>query len=503
MSLRAPLALYPGMNRFVRDWISGDERFLRRHSEAPSSPRKSPPDASLAAALVESNRGWGIDAKPSLDRWMAGETLTIVAGQQVGFAGGPLYTIAKIATLIRLKRDLESQGIGVTAFFWLATEDHDFDEVASLNLPVATIGKEKDVNRQRDLHCIRATGKVSERPVVGSLPVPETLTTALLELYDHPRPRWLREGITFRDSFAELIATVCGDELILVDALQPELRRAGGPLFDQIRRRSAEIQQALAARATELERAGYREQVIPRDGDEYTLLFEVGAEGIRRPSMEALPPEQTSTSALTRPLLQDQVLGTDVFVGGPAEVAYYAQLSPLHDLLGIGIPRVALRGHVLVASGRAVGAMARYGIEPAEVFASPDAIAAAREPEAVASIRTIAEEAKGDLLRRIEDIRKIALPADHSLAGSIERSIGHIDYHFGKLAERAVRSVARRDRNRHDFLRRLTATLHPDGHVQDRVAGWFPWWCRYGEHFMQRLIEEVEPDSDSFRIAGI
>jgi uncharacterized protein YllA (UPF0747 family) len=59
--------------------------------------------------------------------------LTIIAGQQVGFAGGPLYTLAKLASLVRFKRDMAKQGIPVTAFFWLATEDHDFDEVATLN----------------------------------------------------------------------------------------------------------------------------------------------------------------------------------------------------------------------------------------------------------------------------------------------------------------------------------------------------------------------------------
>ena len=63
----------------------------------------------------------------------AGETVTLVAGQQVGFAGGPLYTLAKIATLVKMKRELEKQGKPATIFFWLATEDHDFAEVATLN----------------------------------------------------------------------------------------------------------------------------------------------------------------------------------------------------------------------------------------------------------------------------------------------------------------------------------------------------------------------------------
>ena len=500
--MRVPLAHYPGMNRFVLDWMNGDERFLRRAAPASSRPLRRFP-AGIIDALEESNKHWGIFAGDSLKEWSAGETLTIIAGQQVGFAGGPLYTLAKLASLVRFKRDMAKQGIPVTPFFWLATEDHDFDEVATLNVPVATLPREKDVNRQLDLLCMRAIRSTDARRVVGSLPVPEPLITQLLALYDIPRPQWLREGITFRDSFAELIASAFGSEIILVDALLPELRRAGEPLFQEIESRKDEVQQLLQKRAERLEAAGYREQVTKADGNEYTLLFELDENDNRQPTTANRQPERTSTSALTRPLLQDYVFQPDIFLGGPAEVAYYAQISPLHELLGIPMPRVALRGHVLVAPKRVERAFERYGIEPAAVFQSADAILADKEPEAVTRIRAIAEAAKRDLLERIEDINELALPADHSLAGSIQRSIGHLEYHFHKLSERAIKGVVRKDRERYAATRELVATLHPDRHVQDRVVSWFAYWCQYGQRLVERVVEEVEPDSAYFRIVSL
>ena len=496
--MRVPLAQYPGISKFVLDWMNGDERFLRRWSGGLQPAERAgglKPAAPLASALKASNKQWGLFVGDQLERWAKGETLTVIAGQQVGFAGGPMYTLSKLATLARFKRDMEKAGVPVTAFFWLATEDHDFDEVATLNVPSR--------KSQLDLLRIRAVRSVESRATVGSLPVPEEMITQLLAHYDIPRPAWLRPGITFRDSFAELVASLFGSDIILVDALLPELRKAGQPLFDQIEQRSDEIQNALKNRARELETAGYAEQVEARDGNEYTLLYELDANHRRQPPTANRQPETTSTSALTRPLLQDYVFQPDIFVGGPAEVAYYAQISVLHELLRVPMPRVALRGHVLVAPKRIVRAIDRFAIEPHEIFTSADAIVAEREPEGVARIRELAEEGKRELMARIEQIGELALPADHSLAGSIQRSVGHLEFHWNKLAERAVKGMVRRDRERFAAIREVVSTLYPDRHVQERVVSWFGYWCEYRDVLVERVIEEVEMDSPYFRIVSL
>ncbi|MBV8517537.1 MAG: bacillithiol biosynthesis BshC [Acidobacteria bacterium] len=498
---RVPLARYPGMNRFVLDWLGGDARFLPRRT--PIAARRRDVAPALVDALRTSNAHWGLSVAEPLARWASQPTLTFVAGQQVGFAGGPLYTLAKLATLVKMKRDAEAHGTPATAFFWLATEDHDFDEVATLNVPVAALPRTKDVNRQRDLVCMRAARTAEPRAAVGSLPVPDPLIEQLLSLFGLPRPHWLRAGITFRDSFAELVAQLFGDEVILVDALLPELRRAGAPLFAQLHARNDEIQRALHERGEALAQAGYAEQVVARDGDVYTLLFDLDAHGNRVPAMPGQQPERTSTSALTRPLLQDSVLQPDVFIGGPAEVAYYAQISTLHELLDIAMPRIALRGHALVAPKRVARAIERYGLDAESLFRAPDALLAEREPEGVAKIRELASDAKRDLFARIDAIRELALPADHSLAGSIQRSVGHLDYHFNKLAERAIKGLVRKDRERYAATRELVATLFPDGHVQDRVVSWFAYWQEHGAQLVERMVEEIEPDADVFKVVEV
>lgn len=500
-----PLAVYPGMNPFVLDWLAGEERatqFLpRAEASAAHSPPAPPPQ--LVQALIDSNRQWGLFASNALRRWAAGGTTTLIAGQQVGFAGGPLYTLAKLATLVKMKRELEKRGQPATAFFWLATEDHDFDEVAQLSLPVN--GIERDVNRQLNLLCVRERRAVESREMVGPMPIPERLISEFLALYGIERPSWLRPGVTFGDSFAELIGTVFGDEVILVDSLLPELRRAGAALFGAISARWKDIERALAHRAAELQRAGYPPQVAPRENGAYTLLFEMGNDGVRHiiESPREIDAERISTSALTRPLLQDFVLRPDIFIGGPAEVSYYAQIAPLHSMLNVPMPRVALRGHALVAPKRVIRFMGRYAINPQDVFSSPDSILADREPEGVAQIKAVAAEGTKQLISRIESIGELALPADHSLARAINKSIGHIEYHFAKLTERAIKGLVRKDRERYAAARELVATLFPDGHVQDRIVGWFPYWHQFGRHLADRIVEEIEPDSASCRIVSL
>jgi uncharacterized protein YllA (UPF0747 family) len=500
--LRIPLAAYPGFNRFTLDWLPGNPnatQFLERRRPAGWTAAGSAASLALANALIESNRRWGRNVEDEVARWARGETFTVIAGQQVGFAGGPIYTLAKLAGMLKLKRDNEARGIPTTVFFWLATEDHDFAEVATLSLP------KRDPKQQLDLTTLRAKHPNSKM-AVGALPVPEELTLALIEFLDIPRPSWLREGITFRDSFAELITSAVDGKFILVDALLPELRRAGAPLFDGILTNWDRIQRALDTRADELTKAGYEPQVLPRPGEAHTLLFEIDEQGRRHllESPQTLPPpERTSTSALTRPLLQDFVLRPDVFVGGPSEVAYYAQIAPLHEMLNVPMPRVALRAHEMLAPKRLARTVERYDINAEEIFGGTDAVLATREPAGVAEVKAIAEKAKRALAADITRIGEIALPAEHALARAINKSIGHIEYHFGKLTERAIRGLARKDRERYAAVRELVATLVPDGAPQDRVTGWFGYWQQYGSHLIERMIEDAAQDDAVCKVVSL
>jgi hypothetical protein len=103
----------------------------------------------------------------------------------------------------------------------------------------------------------------------------------------------------------------------------------------------------------------------------------------------------------------------------------------------------------------------------------------------------------------MEKIRDAALPADHAVARSVNRSIGHIEFHFRKLTERAIRGLVRKDQDRFHAARELASTFYPDQHVQDRVVAWLPWWCEFREQLVERMVSEAEPDTATLKIVGL
>lgn len=506
------LGAYPGISRFALDLVRGDaapRRFLRGRADVPQAL----PDAALIDALDATNRSWGNDVRGALDEWAKGESVTLIAGQQVGFGGGPLYTLSKIASLLHLRQRLRESGKKATVFFWMATEDHDVAEVSSLALWQGD-----------ELHHLRAIEHPNAAYAVGRLALPRSLRVAYEKLTGET-PQWLRDGITYRDSFAELLSEVLEDqEVILVDAMLPELRRAGGELFLRVVDQHAEIQATLAQRAREIESAGYNVQVAPHQNGEYGLLFLLRANGQRDPithdagtwrvgehpisfadlrALVAAQPESVSTGALLRPLLQDLVFQTGSFVGGPAEVSYYAQSSSLHALLGVRESEVLLRGHVLVAPSKRLRALERYEVDASKIFGGSAALLSPLESDRLRRSEEVIADAKNALDATTRALDDLLASTDESVRASVARSEKHLHYHIEKLRERTRRAVLRRDAERHRAIDKTVKLLLPEGQPQDRVVGWISFWRTYGSELVSLLVDAAVPQSQSVRIIGL
>ena len=513
---RLPIRQYPGISQFALDLVEGKGtagRFVHAAQLASLTPRSRQVDSELVAVLRRANAGWGNDVGSALDRWSREATVTIVAGQQVGFAGGPLYTLVKLASMVALRRELAERGIASTLFFWMATEDHDFEEVATI---VLTDG----AGRTTELRSREQRGR---RPV-GPQPIPEDLRLSFLSATGSSF-RWLEKGMTFRDSFGTLIAEVLRQsEIILVDALEPALRRFGAPILGAIGMDLPLVESLIDKASTELQRNGYSPQVTPAPDGHYSLLFRLAADGERQPirsddvdlgagakkvtsdgleKVLAEEPQRISTGALARPLLQDFVFSPDLFVGGPAEVAYYAQLEEVYQHLKLSPPAVVVRGHALVAPARTLRAMERFGITPEELTLSPDAILARRQPRQVEQAEARVAEVKRHLLEELNGLRELVAGSDRSTTKSMARTASRIEYHFDRAAERARRSVVRADAERYEAVSRLCRTLFPDGIPQDRRVSWISWWLIYGPELFERLSGSVLPGAASFDVLAL
>lgn len=517
--MSATLASYP-MNRFTLDYIRGEGRareFLGFRELAELRPAGIARGTDeLARALIESNRAWGNDVLAAVERWRDGSSVALVAGQQVGFAGGPLYTLAKIATLLSIRNTLRQRGVASSVFFWLASEDHDFDEVATVHL-----------STKAGLQRVRSDERPAKSAPVGPMPVPASLRRRLLEqLPAAAADGWAAEGLSFTESFARLlVATFGGEEIVLVDSLLPQLRRAGKRLLHEVVGQYDAIERHLNVRAAALRDAGYSPQVVPDEEGRYSLLFiideesgerlhlrrdgeafRVGSQSVTTDELHAMvdaAPERISTGALTRPLLQDDVLAPELFVGGPAELAYYAQLAPVADAAGVRQASVALRGHALVLPQRSFDALSRYGIDAPRIFTEPATLLLEHEPQAAAALEQELRSMRDDIERHVGEVERIVTPADRGMKKSIDRSLAHLRYHLDRLGERSRRAIARRDRERYDAVVGALALVAPEGIPQDRKAAWITYWLKHGREVVDRLIDEIEPHSDNWKIIAL
>jgi bacillithiol biosynthesis cysteine-adding enzyme BshC len=308
--------------------------------------------AGLADALERQSVefGAGTAALTNIARLRAGAK-AVVTGQQVGLLGGPLMTLLKAATgVARARQATEATGVQHVPVFWLATEDHDLEEIDQVSLltkaSVETLRLKIKHGLSRPVGAIELVGEIDAlleqaSELLGYAPVCDLLR----ECYGRSQP-FRDTAPTFGGAFARLMARLFAAQgLIVMDAAGREFHALGSSTLRYAIEHAEGLEAALLARSSELEAAGYHAQVLVKGGA--SLLFLVSEDGERQAlrrltdgswkasskaySTEELlgiletEPERLSPNALLRPVFQDTILPTAAYIGGPAEIAYFAK----------------------------------------------------------------------------------------------------------------------------------------------------------------------------------
>ena len=412
--------------------------------------------------------------------------------------------------------------------FWLQTEDHDLPEIAACHVPCA---------RGAPL-TLRLPAAPDERVAIAHRTLPDAITTCLQQLRDelanlpHAEAhlarlaRHYRAGAGWAEAFAGLLAELFTPEgLVLIDPRDASLAPAAAPIHRHALTNAQPLAAALTARGHALAAAGWAAAVHVRAGAPLSFFHpagpagpryrlestsggfaEVGGERVH--SLETLlaflaaEPLCFSTSALLRPILQDSLLPTAAYVGGPGEVAYFAQLAPLYDSYGVPMPLIVPRARFRILEEKTLRLLARLHFHPDDAQRPEDELLAAHRGadatllERSALARTLFKAFDAAL----QDVRARIEPAGPGLTAAVEKTRATVEMAVSKLAAKYEKALLHQDHELVEDVRRVKRLLYPQDGPQERFYGLPYFAARYGDRaFVERVLAAVAPFDPSPR----
>ena len=465
--------------------------------------------------------------KAALDRLRVGSR-TLVTGQQVGLFGGAALVPFKAATAIAQAAEASRHGSPHQPIFWLATEDHDFAEIDHTVFP-----------DRRALATLRYQA-APEHPVpVGGL----VLTEAIQPLVEQAQTllswseasEWLaaayRPGITLADAFRNFYTRVFAQhELLILDPSGREAHQQGAPVLRAAIERADELHHALLERNRELEAAGYHTQVAV--GERSSLLFLIDADTGARMALRRTPtspeqphglwqagrmtlsthellaildsePERISPSALLRPVFQDFILPNSAYVGGPAEIAYFAQTAVLYEKIPGRITPILPRLSATVIDAPTAALLARFDLAPERVIGSdPDALTQSLAARSM-SIETKQKlAAAGNALdRELAALTEHLTALDANLGRSASVSASKMRYQMNRLRRMAANFQLQREGSLARDAGAICRSLFPNRVPQERLMAAATLFSLAGVEFVDRLVSEAA-DTNSEHNSG-
>lgn len=497
--------------RALREFLGGPPHELLAASLKPSTW-----DPAIRSALTAYHQSLGGEVL----RTPPEEGLAVVTGQQPGLLTGPLYTIYKAATAIQLARTIEARtGTPCTPVFWVADDDHDFEEVRQVHIldkqdaprllnyepetepagrPIARIPAEASLHELVDEAARVSRGGEHQEAV-----------TALLH-------DTLDKAESFADWFARLLARLFhGTPLLVFSPRLPEARQKAADILE------AEIAEPLATTAAvteqgeRLEQLGYTAQLqkasnecaffVEEDGPRRKVIHANGAftlaETGQQITGEAMSrmlrdhPGRFSPNAALRPVAQQALLPVAAYVAGPGEIAYWAQLKPVFERHELPLPTVYPRASFALMYEKHQQLLERHGLKLDHLQRPEEELveqALRRHPPDSAMLPLLNTYKE----RVSEELERFALDfeARDATAGAMAESMReHADRQF----QRMERVLLKSDRDHHETItnqvKRLRNVLYPGGVPQERLYTLFSFLFEQGPALIQRITGAVEP----------
>jgi bacillithiol biosynthesis cysteine-adding enzyme BshC len=466
------------------------------------------------------NASWGAGSQTlkNIELLREPDSIAVVSGQQAGLFSGPLYTIYKALSAVKLAGCLNQRNTKAVPVFWVATEDHDFPEVAKAEF----IGRDcllHDVDVPADLH--------RDGQPVGRVVIDDSVTGVVDRLLEWLptseftpdleallRDAW-RPGRGYGEAFARMMTALLGQHgLVLLDPLDQRIKAQAAPLYAKAALRAHEIATAIEARSRRLEEAGYHAQVTPSENSfplfihdkvgarhamvrtedgKYTTKDLGPAYTAEELSQMALAhPEKFSPNVTLRAVVQDYLLPTIAYYGGAAEIAYFAQTAEVYRLLDRPITPILPRSSLTVVERHTGRLLEKYGLRLEDLFGGlENLLARVVEEHLGAATADTFKDTEQAVNRRLDDLREQLRGIDPTLADALETGRRKINYQLDGLRTRFHRAQMSRDEAAHRQLQRAFEQLFPHKELQERHINITSLVARHGRYVVEWIYNSI------------
>lgn len=481
----------------------------------------------VAQILTQQNTHFGSDERALANAAALAEndTLVIATGQQVGLFTGPLYTVYKAITAVKLAERLQAVlGVKVVPIFWMASDDHDFSEINQVTVcpsdenPITITLRPVDPEGRRSASNRRFGPEITAvldayQAALGTAPAAQEvinlLTTACSP--DH----------SLSDGFARLMACLFkGRGLVIVDPTDPALKPLVQPIFERELLNPTVSTQAVKHAAERLNRAGFHPQLDRHsdavnlfryeDGQRSALTYREGRFHSRNEENALAPdaaldllrrkPTLFSHNVITRPIVQDTLFPALAYVGGPAEIGYYAQLREVYRQFELPFPVVYPRASLTLIEPRIARLLEKHDLAVSD-FASGalETFHQRLRDEMPEPLVESFQRIRADVARQLAELGEQVVPVDPTLQRLTEAALRKMEYELDRIEEKTLQALKRSHRLMRDQIVRAETQVYPNRQPQERVANIWSYIATYGFGFMDTLFEAIDVSDFSHR----